>query len=154
MRGLKEKIKEAWARLRRLEATPHQIALGLAVGVFVSFFPIIPLQTVAALALVFVVGGNTFSCMIGLHLHDLVFPLLPLMFMAEYEVGRMSRPLGLHPHFSAEPWSLADLIHHGWPVLRAMFIGAAILGSLAAAAAYLIGRAAARDWQKRRLRAG
>lgn len=136
-------------RLCRSEATPHQIALGLAIGIFVSFFPIIPLQTLAALALAFVVGGNKIACMFGLHLHDLVLPLLPLMFVAEYEVGRMGRPLGLHPHFSAEPWSLADLLHHGWPVLRTMFVGATVLGSLAAAAAYLIGRAAARDWQKR-----
>ncbi|MCC7518950.1 MAG: DUF2062 domain-containing protein [Verrucomicrobiae bacterium] len=146
----KAKIEAGWRRLQEIEKTPHEIAFGLALGVFVSFFPIIPFQTVAALALALLFRGNKISCLIGLHLHDLLFPLIPLMFVAEYEVGRMGHPLGLHPKFTGEHWTFAELAQHGGPVFRTMLLGALILATPAALAAYLIGRSTARDWQTRR----
>ena len=57
-----------WHKLRRfivyrvlsLNDTPHRIALGVAVGMFVAWTPTIPLQMVLTLALATLVGANKF----------------------------------------------------------------------------------------------
>lgn len=149
MRGLKEKIKGTWRGLRHLEESPHEIALGLATGVFVSFFPIIPFQTIAALLLALLLSGNKISCFIGLHLHTLVFPLIPLMFVAEFELGHFGAPGPPHVELEGEHWAMADLLRHGWPVLQTMMLGAFILATPAAIAAYLLTRFGVEDWRKR-----
>jgi uncharacterized protein (DUF2062 family) len=150
--GPGSKIKGAWDGLKRLEDSPHEIGLGLALGVFASFLPIIPFQTIAGLALALAAGGNKVSCVVGLHLHMLAFPLIPLMFVAEFELGRRFVEVPLVVELDGERWRLADLLEHGWPVLRAMLAGALVLATPAALAAYLVARFGVEDWRKRRPR--
>jgi uncharacterized protein (DUF2062 family) len=43
--GPRERFGQMLVRMRQLEGNPHSLALGMAVGIFVSITPIIPLQT-------------------------------------------------------------------------------------------------------------
>ncbi|MBU1001343.1 MAG: DUF2062 domain-containing protein [Proteobacteria bacterium] len=52
-----------WARYRylrvmRMNATPHSIAMGMAIGVFVGFLPIVPLQSSLTVVLCLPLRGN------------------------------------------------------------------------------------------------
>ncbi len=56
--GPRERFSQMLVRMRQLEGNPHYIALGMAVGIFVSITPIIPLQTIVAIALAFLVRAK------------------------------------------------------------------------------------------------
>ena len=43
--GPRERLNQLIVRMRQLEGNPHYIAMGTAVGIFISITPIIPLQT-------------------------------------------------------------------------------------------------------------
>ncbi len=52
-------------RVRRLPDTPHRIALGLAIGVFVSFTPFFGIHVGAAMALAWALRANIVASLIG-----------------------------------------------------------------------------------------
>ncbi|HCO12075.1 MAG TPA: DUF2062 domain-containing protein, partial [Desulfonauticus sp.] len=55
---LKRYVRYWYLRILRIRAHPHKVALGLALGVFVGFLPIVPFQIVTAVSLAFLVKGN------------------------------------------------------------------------------------------------
>ena len=63
--GPRERFGQMLVRMRQLEGNPHCIALGMAVGIFVSITPIIPLQTIVAVALAFVLRGSKSAAALG-----------------------------------------------------------------------------------------
>ncbi|MEK6205725.1 MAG: DUF2062 domain-containing protein, partial [Amylibacter sp.] len=57
-RGWKRNIQYVGHRVKRLPDTSHKIALGAAIGIFVSFSPILGVHMAMALILVFIVRAN------------------------------------------------------------------------------------------------
>ena len=58
---------QGWAFLRRflrLRATPHAIALGAAIGVFIAMTPTVGLQMVIAFVLATILGGNRLAAVL------------------------------------------------------------------------------------------
>jgi len=102
---------EASRKLFTIEDSPESIARGMAVGIFLGFTPLYGLKTLLALFLAVLLRGNKIAAVIGVNLHDVVFPLIPVVLGMEYELGfwLLSRPHHL-------PVSL-DVIHlrpHEW----------------------------------------
>src|SRR3989338_5028457 len=93
------KIKALWEKLLHQEASPDQIAGGFALGLFVSFLPFPGLQTLLALAAAFLLRTNKVACLIGLNLHLMVLPVIPLLFWVEYEFGKVILDMRDAPHF-------------------------------------------------------
>jgi uncharacterized protein (DUF2062 family) len=122
----------------RLSGSPHAIALGFAAGVGVSFTPFIGFHFILGGILALVLGGNLFASALGTAIgNPLTFPFI---WWSTYLVGSQLVQ-GTPQHDAA-----ADLFH-GFgqhtlaeilPILTPMVIGALPLGSLAAAAAYVI----------------
>jgi uncharacterized protein (DUF2062 family) len=50
-KAINRRIRYTYLRLSRLRGSPHELALGMALGIFTGMFPIIPLHTVVAVAL-------------------------------------------------------------------------------------------------------
>jgi uncharacterized protein (DUF2062 family) len=97
--GPRERFSQMLVRMRQLEGNPHYIALGMAVGIFVSITPIIPLQTIVAIALAFLVRGSKSAAALGTWLSN---PLtIPLVYYANYKLGCML--LGYQKHWTASP---------------------------------------------------
>ncbi len=66
-----------WQRTIRLSGSPHDIALGLAIGAFVSANPIIGTHILWAAAIVYFIGGNFIAAMLGTWVgNPLTFPLI------------------------------------------------------------------------------
>lgn len=63
--GWRRAIEYLAHRLRRLPDTPHRIALGVAIGVFVSFTPFFGIHVAAAAALAWVLRANVVASLIG-----------------------------------------------------------------------------------------
>jgi uncharacterized protein (DUF2062 family) len=68
--------------------TPHRIAMGVAVGVFVAFglAPFLGTHIVAALVLAMIFGGNKIAAIGAMWVHNPV-TMWPIIF-AEYELGK------------------------------------------------------------------
>lgn len=138
-------------RLKRMRATPHQVALGCAAGVFASITPLLGTQMVLAAALAFLIRANIPAALIGTFFGN---PLSwPLIWGGTYVVG--SAMLGVDNGLTlagleyylrqfveaVATWS-PEVIEHAavliWPVLKPMLAGSLPLGLAAAALIYYL----------------
>jgi uncharacterized protein (DUF2062 family) len=147
----------------RLHATPHEIALGCAAGVFAAFTPFLGLQILLAVALAFVLRVNIPAAVLGTFAGN---PLSwPAIWAASYLTGAWI--LGLDPAVSAEhvshsaavlaaaaadpnPVALDAAATTLRPHVLPMVKGSLLVGLLAAALSYYPTRRAVRQFQNRR----
>jgi uncharacterized protein len=84
------RLSYAFLRLKVLHVTdtPHRIAMGVAVGVFVAFglAPFLGTHIFAALLLATVLGGNKIAALASMWVHNPV-TMWPIIF-GEYELGK------------------------------------------------------------------
>lgn len=124
-RRLRRWARYQYLRVLRQKASPHNIALGVALGVFVGFLPIIPFQTVAVLALAFLFRGNKVAAAISTVISNPfnVIPFYTLLYM----VGRVFLPLEV-PDFDPGRLEMRELIATGWDFFAIMCVGGVVLG--------------------------
>ena len=134
--NLREKIRHLITRFKQLNGDPHYVALGMAIGVFISVTPTIPFHTVIALALAFILRGSKAAAAIGVWFSNPV--TIPLFYKGSYDVGVSI--LGNSAPFSTEYESILELLKLGADVTIAMITGGVILGILPGMAAYFITR--------------
>ena len=132
----REKIRQIIIRFKELNGDPHYVALGMAIGVFISVTPTIPFHTVIALFLAFIVRGSKAAAAIGVWFSN---PLtIPLFYKGSYDLGMSV--LGNSAPFSTKYESILELLKLGANVTIAMVTGGIILGILPGIAAYFITR--------------
>ncbi len=90
-----EEFKKLIARLFSLKDTPHAIAGGVAIGVFMGFTPLFGLKTLLSLGVAYAVRCNPIAAVIAVSLHDIVTPLWPVLLRLEYDMGYWVLS---HPH--------------------------------------------------------
>lgn len=134
--NLREKIQHLITRFKQLNGDPHYVALGMAIGVFISVTPTIPFHTVIALTLAFILRGSKAAAAIGVWFSNPI--TIPLFYKGSYDVGVSI--LGNSAPFSTEYESILELLKLGADVTIAMITGGVILGILPGIAAYFITR--------------
>jgi uncharacterized protein (DUF2062 family) len=82
-------------RFFRIKDTPHALAVGVAVGIFFGFVPLVGLKTLLALGVTRLLRGNLLAAAIAVTLHDVMLPLTPLLLRWEYDLGFW---ILSHPH--------------------------------------------------------
>jgi len=132
----KHSIREFIDNAKTLQGDPHYVAMGMAIGVFIGITPTIPLHTVIAVALAFVLRGSKPAAIIGVWCANPI--TIPLFYWASYEVGMFL--LGKSIPFDVNYKSIGELMELGLDVTVAMIAGGAILGILPGIAAYFITR--------------
>jgi uncharacterized protein (DUF2062 family) len=143
----------AWLRLVRQADSPHHIAFGVALGVWISFCPLIGTHTFIALFLIWLLGGSFLAAFVGLFFGN---PwTFPLIWAANYRVGTML--LGLKAtkvHIDltalswAEIWRNLESIGHTW--LWPTMVGGAVLGLPFALLFYIVVYINIQLWTERR----
>ncbi|MEQ1716210.1 MAG: DUF2062 domain-containing protein [Hyphomicrobium sp.] len=152
-----------WCRMLRLRATPHEIALGCAAGVFAAFTPFLGLQMLIAGALALALRVNVPAALLGTFAGN---PFSwPAIWGASYFAGAWM--LGHDPALSAELMSesaavLAAAAQDPNPValdaaattlvphFKPLLAGSLLVGLIAAAMSYYPTRRAVRRFQTRR----
>jgi len=134
--NLREKIQHFITRFKQLNGDPHYVALGMAIGVFISVTPTIPFHTVIALALAFILRGSKAAAAIGVWFSNPI--TIPLFYKGSYDVGISI--LGNSAPFGTEYESILELLKLGADITIAMITGGIILGILPGIAAYFITR--------------
>lgn len=134
--NLREKIRQLIIRFKKINGDPHYVALGMAIGVFISITPTIPFHTIIALFLAFILRGSKAAAAIGVWFSN---PLtIPLFYKGSYDLGMSV--LGNSAPFSTKYESIIELLKLGANVTIAMVTGGIILGILPGIAAYFITR--------------
>jgi len=138
-------------KLVDLRDTPHAVAGGVAIGMFIGFTPLFGVKTLLCLAVAYLLRCSKLAAVISVSLHDVVTPFWPFLLKLEYDIGYwvLNRP---HEHAlsvqAKQHFHMADMLKWttffdvGLPLL----IGSLFLSAPAALLAY----AAMLPWLKRR----
>src|SRR5438045_4783260 len=86
-RRLKRWMRAHHLTLMTLPDTPHNIALGAAIGMFFGFSPLFGLNTVLAFLVTWAFKANKTAAVITVQLHDILLPMVPAMFFWQYKLG-------------------------------------------------------------------
>jgi uncharacterized protein len=155
-------LRAAGKRLVNLRASPHEIALGCALGAFVSITPLLGVQTLLAIILAFVLRANVPAAIVGTFVGN---PLSwPFIWISTYMMGLQMVGLegSLDPAavqrniellwaalLDPSPRLLDATAALFWPLLWPMLAGSVPIGLLTAAIVYYISRNAVRGWRLR-----
>jgi uncharacterized protein (DUF2062 family) len=148
-------------KVLHVEDTPHRIALGLAVGAFVTCTPTPGMQMAMTIVLAWMVGGNKF---VGVPLAWVSNPVtMPPLFWLEYEVGRRMLGGGARSVSDFVRLVRAWDLHHLWTSFREVggslvgifwqiFLGSLVIGGMAAVLTYAVSLWGVRAYRARHRR--
>lgn len=146
---VKRLARYQYLRLMRLRASPHNIALGLALGIFVGFLPIVPFQSVVVIALAFVLRGSKVAGFLGTWISNPID--LPFFYYGLFLVGRTLLPFeGVH--FDPHHLSMAEMLKAGWKLFAVMCVGGVFLGIPSAVVTYFVTRRTVKAYRRRKSR--
>ncbi|MEQ8825177.1 MAG: DUF2062 domain-containing protein [Filomicrobium sp.] len=160
-------LKYTLTRLMRLRASPHQLALGCAIGVFASITPLVGVQMALAGVLALLLRANFTAAMLGTFFGN---PFVwAVIWPATYATGSymLGVPSGLDlgalqsqfvvlwesirafsPDMVSAAWAIL------WPIVKPMLIGTVPVGLAIAGIFYCLTKRAAVTYQARRRKSG
>ncbi|MGO8954761.1 MAG: DUF2062 domain-containing protein [Rhodomicrobium sp.] len=149
-RGFKRSFRYMVFRLWRIEASPHSIALGCAVGVFAIFTPFLGFQMTLAALLALAFRGSVFASAVGTFAGN---PLTyPAIWISTFTVGNVFLDSSANAEISqlstgaealgrslrdASAGGVASAVQGLWPILKPMAVGSLPLGGVTAILTYL-----------------
>lgn len=148
----------------RLEATPHAVGLGLAMGVFVAFLPIFGAQMLIAAVIAWLGRANVGAALLGTWAGNPI--TWPMMWIASYLIGisllgeagamtvdELQRTLTRLGETAPENVGWLTVVDGAktllWPIMKPLFVGGLVLGLISGGALYFIGRRAAEAFRTR-----
>ena len=146
--ALKQRTRQIWQKLSRLNATPDQIAAGFSIGIFASFIPLNPSPIIAAIVVAWLMRRNVMAAVAGAAASILYIPLLPLIWLAEYQLGKLILPVK-HP-VTLDQARLWDVLQKGWDVYAAMLVGSIIIATPVTLLTYLVIKRLAARWARQK----
>lgn len=147
--NLGRSLRHLYKKVLRIKSSPHDIAVGMALGVFVGLLPIIPLQAVAVLLLALVLRCSKLAALIGTLVTN---PLtIPFFYLLMLKIGRffLSESRG---RLNPEHWTIGELLQTGWHFYGSMLLGGFLIAIPSALTAYFLTLALTRAHQARRAR--
>lgn len=135
-------------RALRISATPHAVAVGLAMGALSSFTPFMGLHFLLAFALTALLGGNMLAAALGTAVgNPLTFPFI---WALSYRLGR--HVLGQSSGPSDAPVNLLErsFLDIGPTLLWPMIVGGLTMGVPVAVVIYVAARTAVAAFQRQR----
>ncbi len=160
-RGWRRSVAYVWHRVTRLSASPHEIALGFAAGMFASFTPFMGFHFLLGAIVALVLGGNVLASAFGTFVgNPLTFPLI---WIGTYNLGGLILGHDLREKLVLKfpDNTFANLLHHplyGWqefwsvlgPVVTPMSVGGVVLGTVMGSIGYVLVRPMVAAYQNRR----
>jgi uncharacterized protein len=143
----RKKLKYLYVRLLRLKGEPHELALGMAIGVFAGMMPILPFQIALAVAIALCFRASKITAALGTWISN---PLnWYFVYLLDYKIGAYL--LGLEGGYEIIKSVMASIYRHdeisviwntlfssGFAIVSALLIGGIITGIVAAVPSYFI----------------
>ncbi len=143
-------------RVNRLSGSAHAIALGCAVGIFVSYTPIMGFHFLAAAVLAYVLGGNMLASALGTFFgNPLTFPFIwaSAFKFGNWILGNEASKFKVSELLDTFSHGLLYAIENAFSIyIKPMMIGGIPLGFIAAFFGYFIIRNLVEKYQAARLK--
>ncbi len=146
--ALKQRARQIWQKLLHLNATPDQIAAGFSIGIFASFLPLNPSPEITAIVVAWLLKRNVIAAMAGGAASILYLPLLPLIWLAEYRLGKLILPV--KHSVTLDQARLWDVLQKGWDVYAAMLVGSIIIATPVTLLTYVVVKRLAARWARQK----
>ncbi len=131
-------LRKIYRRFLRIRGHPREIALGLALGIFIGMTPLVGIQMAIAIFVAALFKWNKFSAAIGVYITN---PLTaPFIYSINYLIGarlleiKRGYSLRLTPEIGIA-W-LSHMLHNAPQIFWALLLGGVILGLPLAVAGY------------------
>lgn len=153
-----KKVKKILWKLASIEGSHHSIAMGVAVGIFISVTPTIPFHTLFAIILAFFIKANKKAAIIAVWFSNPI--TIPLFYAGAYYAGtfimgidhsniqliytlldKLQSDIGLN----AKTVALADFFKAELSIFYAMIVGGIVLGIIPGIISYFL----TRSWLKK-----
>lgn len=119
--------RQLYDRLIRIRGTPHEIGMGMALGLFIGMAPLMGVQMAIAIFFAMLLKWNKFAAAIGVWITNpfTALPIYGINYMVGAYVTGVTRPLRLggELHFS-----LIDFFMKAPEIFWTLFVGGAITG--------------------------
>ena len=124
-------LRRHWHALVQLHDTPHAIAGGVAIGVFMGFFPPLGFKVISAILIAWAFRCSRVAAAVSVNWHDICWfipPLFALLLRVEYGIGIW---LLYSPHHWPEKIRAEQLRPEEWFHVKELFniIGPTLVGS-------------------------
>ena len=133
---LKQRIREIWQKLKHVDARPGQIATGFSIGIFAGFLPLNPSPLIVATVVAWLLKRNVIAAAAGAMASILYLPLLPLIWLAEYRLGKLFLPV--RHALTLNHARLWGVLQNSWDVYAAMLVGWIIIATPVTLLAYWV----------------
>ncbi len=145
---MKKHAKKWYQQLISLQGKPSDIALGLAIGVFIGVTPTIPFHTLLIVLFCFLLKKSITAAYLGSWL--ISNPLtIPFFYVTQYRLGKFLLGNG-YPPCLVQGYSLLHLIQRGWDVVLPLLAGGFIMAPFFAVPTYFIAHNILRTVRKKR----
>ena len=131
-------------KLLAIRDTPEAIAGGVAIGIFIGFTPLVGLKTALTILFAWLTRSNILAAVIASAAHDILWPVMPVIFRWEYDVGYwlLSQPHRLPPSLTRTHWDMHSL--RNWSNLltvgKPLLIGSIVCSAPFAFLSYLFAK--------------
>jgi uncharacterized protein (DUF2062 family) len=127
---LKQLVKKNIDNLKRHQVTPHYIALGMGIGIFVSATPFFPFHTPIAVILAIFLRGSKIAAGTGVWLSNPI--TMPAFYFSSYRAGKFF--MGNTEPINMEFKSFTALLDVTWTML----VGGTVIGIFLGIASYFL----------------
>jgi uncharacterized protein (DUF2062 family) len=139
--------KYFYLRFIRLRGNPHELALGMALGIFAGSMPVLPLQTALAIFLALIFKGSKLAAALGTWISN---PLnWYFLYFCSYKIGagilgvsgtgRVFHSIMLSIHQGGNAWILLEkMADAGGEIIAAFLVGGLVLGLVFSVPSYFI----------------
>jgi len=149
-------LHEHSLKLLAIRDTPEAIAGGIAIGIFFGFMPVFGVKTISAIFFAWLTGCNILAAGIAAALHDLIIPVMPAIYVWQYDIGfwLLSTPHHWPPPFYK--FHMARPAWHLWTTLfsvgKPLLVGGVVCSAPAAVLSFFISqRIVARHQRKKQM---
>lgn len=122
-----KKLKEKFLSLLKLHNDPSEIALGVAIGVFIAILPVYGLHTILVITAAFLIRrANIIAMLVGTNIS--LPPTVPFITWAGYNMGRsiLGKNYPYMPFYTFKGFSYKGILHFYYPLLLGSFVLAII----------------------------
>lgn len=133
---MKRKFKEIFSALLHLNNTPHEIALGTAIGVFIAILPLYGFHTLlVVIAALLIRRANKIAILAGTNIS--LPPTVPFITWTAYDIGRFILAGGRYAPLSWEYFK-GITFKEAIRLYPPLFLGSLILGAVCAVIFYFL----------------
>ncbi len=138
---LRRWLHEHSLKLLAIRDTPEAIAGGVAIGIFFGFMPLFGLKTVLAIFCAWVTGSNILAAVLAGALHDVLLPLMPIIYRWEYDLGYLILNSQLPPHLTTRfHWEGFEWRRWFFGIGKPLILGGAVISPPFAVLSYFVTR--------------